>query len=133
MGTVRFGYTIVYVPDVRVTLDFYTTAFGIEQGFVSPDGDYGELTTGETMLSFASEALGAAHFEHGLVPHSLATQPLATELAFVTDDVDATVRAALDAGGRLLVPAEAKPWGQTVAWVRDPNGVLIEICTPIGN
>ncbi len=61
-----------------------------------------------------------------------ANPPFGTELAMVTDDVEATVQAALDAGAQLLVPAEVMPWGQTVGWVRDPNGVLIEICTPVG-
>lgn len=131
MSTVRFGYTIVYVPDVPSALDFYSRAFGFEQGFVSPDGSYGELQTGATTLSFASEALGASHFEHGFLRHSLANPPFGTELAFTTPDVDATVAAAIDAGAQLLVPAETKEWGQTVAWVRDPHGVLIEICTPI--
>ncbi len=132
MSTVRFGYTIVYVPDVPSALDFYTRAFGLAQGFVTPDGSYGELVTGDTTLSFASEALGESHFEHGFLRHSLANPPFGTELAFVTDDVEATLAAALDAGAVGLVPAEVKPWGQTVAWVRDPNGVLIEICTPAG-
>lgn len=131
MSNVRFGYTIVYVPDVPSALDFYTRAFGFEQGFVSPDGSYGELQTGATTLSFASEALGDEHFTHGFLRHSLANPPFGTELAFTTSDVDATVAAAIDAGARLLVPAETKDWGQTVAWVRDPHGVLIEICTPI--
>jgi lactoylglutathione lyase len=24
------------------------------------------------------------------------------------------------------------PWGQTVAYVRDNNGFLVELCTPMG-
>lgn len=131
MSDVRFGYTIVYVPEVQAALDFYARAFGFEHGFVSPDGSYGELQTGSTTLSFASEALGDSHFAHGFLRHSMANPPFGTELAFTTPDVDATVSAAVDAGAHLLVPAEVKPWGQTVAWVRDPNGVLIEICTPV--
>jgi lactoylglutathione lyase len=133
MSDVRFAYTIVYVPDVPSALAFYAQAFGFKQGFVSPDGSYGELVTGETTLSFASEALGDSHFAHGFLRHSLANPPFGTELAFTTSDVDATVRTALDAGAQLLVPAEVKPWGQTVAYVRDPIGVLIEICTPMGS
>ena len=131
MSDVRFGYTIVYVPEVQAALDFYTRAFGFEQGFISPDGSYGELQTGSTTLSFASEALGDSHFAHGFLRHSLANPPFGTELAFTTTQVDDTVMAAVAAGAQVLVPAETKEWGQTVAWVRDPNGVLIEICTPI--
>lgn len=132
MSTVRFGYTIIYVPNVQRALDFYSAAFEFERGFVAPSGNYGELVTGDTTLSFASEALGESHFPQGFLRHSLANPPFGTELAFTTDDVPAKVRAALDAGAHELVPAEVMPWGQTVAWVRDPDGVLIEICTPIG-
>lgn len=132
MSSIRFGYTIVYVPDVRAALAFYTGAFGFEPGFVTPDGSYGELATGETTLAFASEALGASHFDQGFQRHALAAPPLGTELAFVTDNVEATVASAIDAGAHLLVAAEVKPWGQTVGWVRDPHGVLIEICTAVG-
>ena len=58
MSTVRFGYTIVYVPDVQRALDFYTNAFGFEQGFVSPDGGYGELMTGETTFRLPPKLWG---------------------------------------------------------------------------
>jgi YD repeat-containing protein len=27
---------------------------------------------------------------------------------------------------------KTKPWGQVVAYVRDKDGFLIEICTPMG-
>lgn len=132
MSTIRFGYTIAYVPDVRATLDFFTRAFGFDQGFVSDDGGYGELQSGETTLAFASEAMGEAHFKHGYLRHSMANPPFGTEIVMVTADVATTLDAALDAGAHLLESAQVMPWGQTVAYVRDPNGILIEICTPIG-
>jgi hypothetical protein len=28
-------------------------------------------------------------------------------------------------------PTKQKPWGQTVGYVRDPDGFLVEICSPI--
>ncbi|MFO0110274.1 MAG: VOC family protein, partial [Alphaproteobacteria bacterium] len=31
-----------------------------------------------------------------------------------------------------LKKPEQKPWGQTVAYVRDLNGFLVEICSPVG-
>jgi len=30
-------------------------------------------------------------------------------------------------------PPEAMPWGQTTAYVTDPNGFLVEICTPVAH
>jgi catechol 2,3-dioxygenase-like lactoylglutathione lyase family enzyme len=26
---------------------------------------------------------------------------------------------------------ETMPWGQTIAYVADPNGFLVELCTPV--
>jgi len=37
---------------------------------------------------------------------------------------------AVAAGAVLVTSADAKPWGQTLAYLRDLNGVLIELCTP---
>jgi lactoylglutathione lyase len=36
----RLGYTILYVSDVRATIDFYERAFGVNRRMVK-DGDYG--------------------------------------------------------------------------------------------
>jgi len=38
---------------------------------------------------------------------------------------------AVAAGATALQPPQAKPWGQTVAYVRAPDGTLVELCTPI--
>ena len=62
----------------------------------------------------------------------LEEQPANVELAFTTDDVDDAVTTAIAAGCTPLAPAVVKPHGQTVAWVRDPWGTLIVLCTPMG-
>ena len=41
-------------------------------------------------------------------------------------------RAAIEAGATLAAEPRNKPWGQTVAYVRAPEGTLIELCTPVG-
>lgn len=51
---IRFGYTILYVSDVKSTLEFYETTFGIKSRLLTEEGDYGELETGETVFAFAS-------------------------------------------------------------------------------
>ncbi|VAW19590.1 Lactoylglutathione lyase [hydrothermal vent metagenome] len=55
----------------------------------------------------------------------------AFEIAFETDDVEAGITKAIAAGATLQREPEKMPWGQTIAYVSDPNGFLIEICTPI--
>ena len=42
------------------------------------------------------------------------------------------IQLAVAAGATLLSPPLVKPWGQTVAYVRCPDGTLVELCTPVG-
>jgi len=129
---IKFAYTIFYVKDVETSLHFYETAFGFNRKFISPDAQYGELNTGETTLSFAALELAKSNLKNGFTESSLKEKPFAIEIGFTTNDVEQTVTAAVNAGAQLVEKAKTKPWGQTVAYVRDPEGFLIEICTPMG-
>ena len=126
----KFGYTIVYVADPAASLDFFERAFGFERRFLHESG-YGELATGETTLAFASHALGAGNLPAGYVRADASAQPLGVEVAFVTEAVDAAHARALAAGAVSLKAPLDKPWGQRVAWVRCPDGTLVELCSPV--
>ncbi len=128
-----FGYTIVYVEDVSATMAFYTDAFGLEPRFVTPEGDYGELETGPTTLAFVALGLAEANLDTagGFTRLDRTSAPPAVTITLVTDDVGSAVSAALAAGARRYVDASPKPWGQVVAYVVDPNGVLVEVATPV--
>ncbi|WP_436376802.1 VOC family protein [Cytobacillus sp. BC1816] len=54
------------------------------------------------------------------------------ELGFVTEEVEAAVEKLKAAGVPVLLEPVEKPWGQKVAYVEDPDGHYIEICSPIG-
>lgn len=124
----KFGYTILYVDSVKDTLDFYEKAFGFKCRYLHESGDYGELETGETTLAFAERKM----IEHeGLTSQRMPNSAPDFEIDFTTDDVNSALEKAVGAGAKLLKDAEVKPWGQTVAYVSDNNGYLIEICTPI--
>ncbi|WP_327440418.1 VOC family protein [Pseudomonas donghuensis] len=129
----KLGYTIVYVPDVAASLAFFEQAFGLGRRFLHESGDYGELDTGATTLAFASLALGNSHFPGGVLAASESAKPLGMEIALVTDDVASAHARAVAAGAIELKAPEAKPWGQTLSYVRCPDGTLVELCTPVGN
>ena len=57
MNTLTFKYTILYVEDVPETLKFFVDAFGFNKTLLHESGDYGELDTGSTKLSFSSLSL----------------------------------------------------------------------------
>ncbi|MBA4260752.1 MAG: glyoxalase [Comamonadaceae bacterium] len=128
----KLGYTIVYVSDVAASLAFFEQAFGLQRRFLHESGSYGELDTGETTLSFAAHALGDMNFVGGHVHADTSAQPLGFELALVTDDVSTAHARALATGAREMAPPVHKPWGQVVSYVRCPDGVLVELCTPVG-
>jgi catechol 2,3-dioxygenase-like lactoylglutathione lyase family enzyme len=69
----QLGYTIIYVPDVATSLDFWQRAFGLRLRFVHDSGTYGELDTGATTWPLP-HALGDSNFPGG---HVAATRPLA--------------------------------------------------------
>ena len=128
---VKFGYTINYVLDVDTALLFFEKAFEMKRRFITEEKDYGELETGETVLAFASHELGKSNFSGGYISSSDSDKPLGTEIALVTNEVDAAHKKALDCGAIELKSPETKPWGQTVSYVRCPSGILLELCTPI--
>ena len=127
----QFGYTIIYVADVAASLLFFDKAFGLKTRFVF-ESDYGELETGTTTLAFAAHTLGESNLPEGYVRADTSTLPLGVEIALVTDSVETAHERAVAAGAISLKAPMQKPWGQTVSYVRCPDGTLVELCTPVG-
>lgn len=129
---IQFAYTILYVQDVARSIAFYEKAFGFSRKFIAPGEDYGELQTGSTTLSFASTTLAGSNLKDGFTESNLNNKPFGIEIGFAVADVEAVVQSALEAGATLAASPKTKPWGQVVAYVRDLDGFLVEICTPMG-
>jgi lactoylglutathione lyase len=127
----KFGYTIIYVPDVTASLGFFEKAFGFSRRFLHESGDYGELETGETTLAFASHELGAINLPSGFIAANTSVPPLGMEVAFVTTSVAEAHTQALVVGATEVKAPESKPWGQVVSYVRCPDGTLVELCSPV--
>ena len=128
---IRFAYTILYVEDVQKSIRFYEQAFGFSQKFITPDNSYAELISGETTLSFASKTLAKSNLKDGFIESNLNDNPFGIEIGFTTKDVPTTIKKAVEAGALILAEPQTKPWGQVVGYVRDLDGFLIEICTPV--
>jgi len=127
----KFGYTIIYVPDVAASLVFFETAFGFQRRFLDDSGMYGELETGGTTLAFAAHEMGEFNYPTGHVAAHTSIKPLGFEIALVTDNVPHAHTQALASGAKELAAPSQKPWGQIVSYVRCPDGVMVELCTPI--
>lgn len=127
----QFTYTILYVADVAASLDFFERAFGLSRRFLHESGAYGELETGATTLAFAQHAIARDSLGQDYVAADRSAAPLGMEVGLACADVPAAYARALDAGAQGLSAPLSKPWGQMVAYLRCPDGLLVELCTPM--
>lgn len=130
----NFAYALVYVPDVAASLAFFEAAFGLKTRFLHESGAYGEVDTGPggTTLAFVDHATARDSVQHDYVAAHASPQPLGMEIGFTVGDVQAAYDRAVAAGARALAAPVTKPWGQVVAYVRCPDGTLVELCTAMG-
>lgn len=127
----KLGYTLFYVDDVESTMSFYSRAFGLTPGFLHESKQYGEMLTGDTKLGFVQHETAQSHgFSYDKM--DLSKKPAAFEIGFVTNDVKAAFDKAVAQGAVAIEKPKTKPWGQVVSYVRDCNGYLVEICSPVG-
>lgn len=127
----KLGYVILYVPDVAASVAFYGRAFGLAPRFVHDSGQYAELETGGTALAFAEEGF-VGETCPGFRLNRRSEAPAGFEVGFVAEDVAAAFARAVAAGALPVAAPVTKPWGQTVAYVRDGDGVLVELCSAVG-
>jgi lactoylglutathione lyase len=99
--------------------------------FIHESQQYAEMETGGTTLSFAANELAKTNLPQGFVENSLSNLPAGIEIGLTTEDVDALFALAIAAGAVVVSEPKQKSWGQTVAYVRDLDGILIEICSPM--
>jgi catechol 2,3-dioxygenase-like lactoylglutathione lyase family enzyme len=129
-AAMKLGYTILYVDDVEKTVAFYESAFGLERNMVQP-GEFGELATGATKLAFAAKSHVTSLLPIPVQPSGPQHPAPPVEIGLVTQDVQAAFDKASAAGAVVVTKPAQKPWGQIVAYVRDNNGFLVELCTPM--
>ncbi len=126
----KLGNVIIYVENVVETLKFYENAFGFKQSFLHESNEYAEMATGETKLSFLSvrfaQSMGIA-----FAKNSLKNLAAGFEVTLITQDVAADFNHAVASGAIAIAAPALKPWGQTVAYVKDINGVFVEIASPM--
>lgn len=124
----RLDGLMLWVADVATSVDFYERAFGLERAWVRDEGDYAQLSTGETTLQFAAESAAPASGVDIRLNRADGSAP-GMQLSLVVDDVAAGFERAVTAGAAAVAEPVTKRWGQVVAYVRDLDGVLVELST----
>lgn len=116
---------ILYVTDQQLSSQFYRKVLGREPRMQVP---------GMTEFELSHEAI------LGLMPESgiqkllgVETRPAAArcELYLLLADLQGALRRALEAGAQLIQAAEARDWGDRVAYLRDPDGHILALAEPL--
>lgn len=113
------------VPDLQTSRTFYSEYLGIA---FEGDADYPHTDKLEGVKAFALWSLAAAAescFGTKAWPGDIPT-PQAW-LEFDVDDVAAAAAELQAKGHRLLVGPKTEPWGQTVARLLSPEGLLVGV------
>ena len=126
----RLGYIIIYVSNVPNTVAFYETAFALTCQFIHEGSLYAEMETGSTTLAFAgheaAEMIGLKVFPND--PKALSA---GWKVCLIADDVAAAYEHAVAKRCNPVAPPTENPWGQTVSYLRDLDGCLVETASPI--
>ena len=72
----------------------------------------------------------ARRLESEVLKLSPELDPVATQIALWSDEIESDWKRAVAAGAVIVKPLEPKPWGQTAGYLRDQDGIIVELCTP---
>ncbi len=119
----RPDYVVLIVEQLDRALGFYVEVLGLSLGHRS--GPYAQLNTGTTRLALYERAAMSETLGRAL--RAPAQDAPGFELGFKVSDVDAAFSALLKQGAPVVTPPTDRHWGQRTAYVRDPDGHLIEL------
>jgi catechol 2,3-dioxygenase-like lactoylglutathione lyase family enzyme len=121
----RPDYAVLIVADLERAVRFYSGCVGMQLEKRSATGHYAQLNTGTTRLGLYTREGMAKTLGIALEAPAAAAPGFA--LGFNGDDVDAAYARLIAGGASAAVPPENRSWGQRTAWVRDPDGHLVEL------
>ena len=121
-------YVVLIVEQLERALTFYVEVLGLSLGHRS--GPYAQLETGATRLALYERGAMAETLGRALQPP--APDAPAFELGFKVSDVDEAYSALSKQGVPIVMPPTDRHWGQRTAYVRDPDGHLIELAQDLG-
>ena len=111
-------------------IDFYKQAFGAKETYARITDSIGRVGHAEIRIGGSTIMLADEHPEIGAVsPQSLGGSPMSFFVS--VPDVDATVKYAVAAGGRLSRPLENKFYGHRSGEITDPFGYRWTLSTKV--
>ena len=119
---------VIVVQDLERSLRFYCDVLGLPLGHRS--GSFAQLATGVTRVALYERSAMAATLGLELEPPS--PDAPGFELGFKIEDCDAAYDELVSSGATPAVPPTDRAWGQRTAYLRDPDGHLVELAQDLG-
>ena len=121
-------YVVIVVQDLDRARRFYCDQLGMQLGHRS--GSFAQLATGATRVALYERSAMAATLGREL--ESPSRDAPGFELGFKVDDCDAAYDELVSGGATPAVPPTDRAWGQRTAYLRDPDGHLVELAQDPG-
>ncbi len=120
-------FTNLLSADVARSAAFYEALLGMQRHF---DSDWFVILTHPDIdgLEF-----GILKRDHDIVPTEARATPAGVIVTFVVADCDAVFTAAEKEGAIVLEPPTDMPYGQRRLLLRDPDGTVIDVSSPIAD
>ncbi len=112
------------VDSLAASLRFYEQWLGAARSYQFPEEGEPVFVT----LRFGGSELGLGQLGAGPALHGQPLRPATghrVELCLYVHELDRVVAALAEAQVPILLPPAAQPWGERVAYVRDPDGNLL--------
>jgi predicted enzyme related to lactoylglutathione lyase len=118
-------FTNLLSANIARSAAFYETLLGMQRHF---DSDWFVILTHPDIdgLEF-----GILQRDHDIVPTEARLAPAGVIVTFVVADCDAVYRAAEAEGAIVLEPPTDMPYGQRRLLLKDPDGTVIDVSSPI--
>ncbi|MBI2361081.1 MAG: VOC family protein [Deltaproteobacteria bacterium] len=123
MNLAALDYVILIVEDLDRAVKFYREVLGLPLSHRS--GEYAQFATGGTRFGlYTRKGMGQTL---GAPLAKPAEDAPGFEIGFKVADVDKALQELVASGATPAMPPTTRPWGQRTAYLRDPDGHLIEL------
>jgi lactoylglutathione lyase len=121
---VEFGHAIVFVSDMKRSIEFYRDVLGLPLRFESPE--WTEFDTPGTTLALHHADTPAAPADQTDENSAGLCNP-----SFTVDDIDAYHERLTSKGIPCVRPPKEEEYGRKLAMYVDPDGLPFTLCQPI--
>jgi uncharacterized glyoxalase superfamily protein PhnB len=123
------AYVVVYVSDVEKSVAFYEKAFGLKTRMTTGKERtaWAEMETGSTTLAFTPQDQRETVRSGGVKSHGTGEAAPNVLVSITYDDVHQAYKHAVENGAKGMAEPEDKPWGMKAGYVKDIDGILVQI------